>query len=539
MAEAANLTVTTDICASGLDKATDDVPEGLSVINDERGISDPRELVYHNGQYMMFSGRDVILPLSKGDIVYPARETQKILKSIPHYKRGVNMTEFEIDKSGFEHAKKTDNIPIDAQIDYWRYAMERYAYDSEAVWECSEEIFSLTRKLADNLNGLSETYVADRAYLNDFESFGDTAIAAFDRVRQRNSEDLHSGLITWEEYTKTMSGIGSKMYDERLNQSKRWLKQESKYNNLSTEDYIAGLERMKDYTNEYYANGMISYRQYSDNMRDLSNAVADKEKERHKEIYDAWITDAESWKKMRDTYDDWEDYGDSQVEYYRRCIERIDELYKNGHISWQEYRDRTMNYSLDLYNAQLDEADKLLSAQSAYIGKVRTKLQTKESALRQSWEQADRTDDIAETKRLLAIYKNAATDKGKNKYSDLNDKLKKLQREEQLYKLQKTNNEKLASLESNYKIMEANKKYLLSSIQNAGLNINGLINGINRDTNGIQNVMTTLASKIISAINAKSTYSDNRSISISASDSSVIKQFTQKAKYEIARGRYY
>lgn len=523
----------------GLAKGTKNAPEGLAMINDERGISDPRELVYHDGQYMMFSGRDVVLPLSKGDIVYTAEETKSILKNIPRYKKGKYTSGFEADKTAFTHLKKISNVPIASQIDFWKEAMEKYASDSEAVEECSEEIFSLTRKLADNLNSLSESYAADRAYLNDFESFGDTAIEAFDRIRDRNAENLHSGLITWEEYTENMSGIGSKMYNERLVQSKRWLKQESKYNNLSTEDYIAGLERMKAYTAEYYAHGIISYKEYADNMQDLSNAVADKEAEGHKAVYDKWLSSAKNWKKMRDTYDDWEDYGDSQVKYYERCIERIDELYQNGHISWQKYRDETMNYSMDLYNAQLDEVNDLLNAQSAYIGRVKLQFTEKENALKKSWETDDRAEDLSETKRLLAIYKNAVTEKGKNKYSDLQEQLKKLEREEQLYRLQKSNNQKLASLESDYKLMEANKKLLLTSIQNSGIDVCGLIDGINRETSGMQSVMTNLASKIIAAINSKSTYSDNRNISISTSDSSVIRQFTKKAEYKIARGRYY
>lgn len=45
---------------------------GLAVVNDERGVSDPRELIEHNGRLMMFSGRDVVVPLSQGDKVYTA-----------------------------------------------------------------------------------------------------------------------------------------------------------------------------------------------------------------------------------------------------------------------------------------------------------------------------------------------------------------------------------------------------------------------------------------------------------------------------------
>lgn len=537
------VTITVNYQATGslplFAKGTSNAPEGLAMVNDERGISDPRELIYHNGQYMMFSGRDVILPLSEGDVVYTAAQTKKILSDIPHYASGRKNTFFEEDKAEFTHLTKSSNVSLTEQIEWWQAAMEKYARDSEVVKECNEEIFSLTRKLADNINDLSKIYVADRAYLNDFEGWGDTAIEAFDRVRDRNYSDLQSGLITWEEYTETLSDIGSLMYEERISQSERWLKQESKYNKLSTEDYIAGLERMKAYTAEYYEHGIISCKEYSTKIQELSNAITDKENEIHNAVYNKWLSDSQNWKELRDTYDDWEEYGDSEVQFYERCIERIGELYRDGHISWQEYMDETMNYSMDLYNAQMSEVDELLEAQAAYIGRLKTEFADEENALQESWKLEDRTADISETKRLLAIYKNAVTEKGKSKYADLQEELKNLEREEELYRLQKSNNEIIASLEEEYDAMESDKKLTLSSLQSCGINVQALIKNINAETNGIQYVMTSLASQIISAINAKATYSDNRSFSISAADDTTLKQFTKSLEETIARGRYY
>ena len=69
------VTISLRYAVSGIPRlagGTKNAREGLGVINDERGVSDPRELVEHNGRLMMFSGRDVIVPLSKGDKVYTA-----------------------------------------------------------------------------------------------------------------------------------------------------------------------------------------------------------------------------------------------------------------------------------------------------------------------------------------------------------------------------------------------------------------------------------------------------------------------------------
>lgn len=518
---------------------TNNAPGGLAVINDERGISDPRELIYHNGKYMMFSGRDVVVPLSDGDKVYTAEQTKKILKNIPHYARGRNNEMFEEDKLMFESSKKTGHITYSEQLSWWREIMQKYAWDSNVVRECNEEIFSLTRKLAESINNLSEIYVSERAYFNDFESYGDTALEAFERVRERNYNDMQNGTITWEEYCKNLSDIGSAMYNERLACSKRWLEQESKYNNMSAEDYIAGLERMKVYTREYYENGIISYKEYTENIQALSNSIADKTAAMHSAVYNKWVTDAGKWKKLRDTYDDWEEFGDSEVKFYERCIQRVDEMYRAGHISWQKYSDDTMNYEMELYKARMSEAGELLTAQSSYISGLKSKFSNEEKALKEGWSAQDRAEDISEVKKQLAIYKNAVTEKGKDKYAELQKQLKSLEREERIYQLEKSNNAVISKLESEYKIMEDNKKILLSSLQSSGINVQGLVRGINTNVNGVQRVMSELADKIIRAINGKSTYSDNRSFSISAADSSVLNNFAKSVESAIARGRYY
>lgn len=453
---------------------------------------------------------------------------------------------FEIDKSNFKHTLNSSNVSLTSQLEWWKSIMQKYAYDSEAVKECNDEIFKITRRLAENINSLSEIYVEERAHLNDFEKYGDTAIDAFDRVKTRNYADMQSGLITWEEYTAALSDIGALMYQTRLEQSEKWLKNESKYNNLSLEDYIAGLERMKAYTEEYYQHGIISYRDYCDNIEALSNAVLDKEREieereaqRHKEVYQGWISDAENWKKLRDTYGDWEAYDDSPVKFYERCIERIKELYNEGHIGWQEYMNRTMDYSLDLYNAKISEIDKLLETQSEYIQKLKTEASDSETSLKDLWETEDRRAEIADIKRQMRIYKNSVTERGMSKYADLSDELKSLEREEKLYKLQQDNNAVITALEEEYGVLESDKKLLLASIESTGIDIERLIDGINSGMSGIESVMAGIASQIIKAINSKNTYSDNRSFNISAADSSTLKQFTKNVEETIARGRYY
>lgn len=78
---------------------TRNAPEGLAYLNDD-GSADPRELVEHNGQFMMYEGRNVLVPLEAGDRVFTSSETKDILsgRGIPHYATGLNNDVIETEK---------------------------------------------------------------------------------------------------------------------------------------------------------------------------------------------------------------------------------------------------------------------------------------------------------------------------------------------------------------------------------------------------------------------------------------------------------
>lgn len=120
-----SITATTSGFPAGFHFAsgTPNAPEGMAWLNDD-GTADPRELIEHNGQFMMYEGRDVLAPLSKGDRVFTSAQTKDILsgKGIPHFAEGVNneviATNREVIGSGFGGASVSiDGLNININID--------------------------------------------------------------------------------------------------------------------------------------------------------------------------------------------------------------------------------------------------------------------------------------------------------------------------------------------------------------------------------------------------------------------------------------
>lgn len=485
-----------------LAKGTTGAKKGLAVVNDERGKSDPRELIEHNGRFMMFGGRDVIVPLSEGDKVYTADETRAIMKGmgLPHYASGKNNELFEMRKNDISHYKKTNNISPLEELNLWQELMEEFYYDSEAVREIQEEIFASTQKMQKEQKSASEN-----------------ALSTY----KKHSDE-------WIKYQTQVNKIGT---DEQIEAYQRQL---YNYNAMVSEMVTStaySAEEIKGIWEDFY-----------EYKSDVDLKIGKLENEKNYAVYEKWKSDAKNWKNIRDTYDDWTEAGDSPVQFYERSIERIKEMYDNGYVGWQEYSDDTMYAILNLYNAKMDEADALLDKQKEYISNLKAQFTAEEKALSESWTVSDRAENKAEISRKLGIYKNAVTQKGIDTYKSLQEQMKQIKREEEMYRLQKSHSEVLEELEESYNVVEANKKYLLATINKSGINIQGIVKGVNTDMKNMQSTITSLFNQVIRAIKeievSSNSYSDNRNISISGSMADIADALKNRVGLALSYGSY-
>ena len=109
-------------------KGTRNFEGGLAMVNDQKGISDPREMVEVGGKGYIFEGRDVVLPLPKHAKVYTASQTKQMMKNagIPRYASGKNNEAWENEKADWTHYTKINNVTAIEQLDHWDNMMRKF-----------------------------------------------------------------------------------------------------------------------------------------------------------------------------------------------------------------------------------------------------------------------------------------------------------------------------------------------------------------------------------------------------------------------------
>lgn len=520
--------------------------------------------------------------------MYTASQTKAIMSGmgIPHYATGKdNSDAFTSAKDDWTHYTKTHAVTTAQELEKWLEFQEKFKSNDKDIADIEEQIFSLTQKRTQELNNLSKSYIEERAALNDWDDNGDNPIDAFTRIRDRNMAEVEAGRMTWEDYTTEMSSIGSTLYENMTEYSRDWLEHQEKYNGMSATDYIAGIGRIQTYTEQMYAQGIISHKEYVEAKNKLNDEYLDKRKEQIEKEYDI----SKNYISEHTYFNDWDDNGDNPIDAYNRVMDRhreelskgeitqeefdkyqglgsdmyserveqsknwldeqrkyygmtdeeyiaglkriqqyTQEYYDLGLISRKEYNENMTELNHDMFDQAGESFDDMLQQQQDYINKLRDEFSAQEQALQDSWTVEDRKADMSETQAQLDIYANAVTDRGQQKYKELQEQMKQLQRDEELYQLQVKNNATIEKLEAEYDALENSKTDFIKSIATNidSIDVTGIVADITQEVSGGNDKITKTLSEIIDAIKGikieQQNYNNNSKITINTTDSAIL-----------------
>ncbi|MBQ6530616.1 MAG: hypothetical protein IJI39_06825, partial [Clostridia bacterium] len=90
---------------------------------------------------------------------------------------------------------------------------------------------------------------------------------------------------------------------------------------------------------------------------------------------------------------------------------------------------------------------------------------------------------------------------GQQKYKELQEQMKQLQRDEELYNLQVSNNAVIENLEAEYSKLEADKASVLAGIaRNTDIDVSGIVGTLTSDLDGYAGSITSLLQTLINTV---------------------------------------
>lgn len=112
----------------------------------------------------------------------------------------------------------------------------------------------------------------------------------YDRLEKIRDKYYANGTKQWQQYTLEITKGRKKLeeerkaaelaaYEKRLENSYNWIEDEQFYGRINDEEVIAGYERIKAYTKQYYKDGVIDYERYADEIRKIDKEIYSIQKE--------------------------------------------------------------------------------------------------------------------------------------------------------------------------------------------------------------------------------------------------------------------
>jgi len=537
-------------------KGTSDAKAGFGIINDERGISDPTELLIRDGVGYTFKGRNVPIMFKEHDVLLNASQTKGVLKNLPHYASGKNNEAWESAKADREHIRKTSyriipaweelqwldemkrkfasDIEVMKEIEeefvtykkqMWKedrenqqfyldmgwvsqeeyyshlaaYRDENFAPDTEEWKDATLELHKHSQQVLDDANDMSKAWINLRNTFNDWDEIGDSPLNAYMRIDERNLDAFNQGLINAKEYRDLMNDTTEDLIGGRTDYSFNWIDHAQKYEALDADGTIAGLDRVQTYVDEFFCGlGAMTEEQYAVKF-DIDATLADKKMDAWKDKLSEWEDDADWYQKQAEVYG-WGAMGDSETDFYQRKIDEYTDWANDPNLSEndRQYALRQADETkLELYKATEDSYDEMLSDFKDRMDKAEELFNDKMSALEKSWEVEDRAEDKTETLSDIEKYKNAVTIEGREKYQEALDKLKDIEREEEKYRLELEQSALMEQMQAEYDAIEAEKKNILEQTRQANAAIAASIEPLKAE---ITNNIDSLAGRIETAL---------------------------------------
>lgn len=160
-----------------------------------------------------------------------------------------------------------------------------YSFIEENEYKIAQLRKELANEELERARELSAQYIDDRFYGGDWGT--DDPISAFERVKERELANAAAAGKSLEETEETLAQFGLDMFQNSMSYSEQWLDEQLHYGNITVQEYIEGLDRMKARAKEFYAAGIIDYRTYNEQLRSL-----DKERfDNYKSLLEQSVTD--------------------------------------------------------------------------------------------------------------------------------------------------------------------------------------------------------------------------------------------------------
>ena len=270
----------------------------------------------------------------------------------------------------------------DSEYEAWQRVVKwlREKYPNEV-----EKIHEATQKAIDARWENSNNWISDRNTYNDWELFDDSEVDAWERVVKWLKEEYPDELGKIKEAEQNLFEARKDAMEKSISDIDDYINARNTYNDWEAygDTEVKAIQRQTKIIEKAYKDRLLSYEEYVDRLEEQSQRIYSLAQD---EI-DKQLSNIDKYISARNHYNDWDEFGDSEIEAIKRQIQYLDAAYKQKLISYEDYTERVAEYTQKLYSVAKDniveevselikDYEKMKSLESSQLESQKTLLQS-------------------------------------------------------------------------------------------------------------------------------------------------------------------
>lgn len=259
-----------------------------------------------------------------------------------------------------ERNKKGDwELYGDSEYEAWqrvaKWLREEYPNELDKIKEAEEKAFEARYKQ-------STDWIDERNTYNDWDLFGDSETEAWERVVKWLKEEYPDELDRIKEAERKHFESRKEDVEKSISDIDDYINARNHYGDWDDfeDSELEAIQRQTEIIEDEYEQRLISYDEYIKRLEEKTQRIYSLGQDR----VNKYLSDVDSYISARNLYNDWDVFGDSEIEAIKRKFEILDEARALDLISQEEYIEKTKENTQNLYsvakNDVIEEISKII-----------------------------------------------------------------------------------------------------------------------------------------------------------------------------------
>lgn len=248
-------------------------------------------------------------------------------------------------------------------IEELQYAHDNLTKDDKERLDITGKINEAYRDLADNRIKDIEHQIDLAKELNEYADVTDyykqiQKVAHEEATRLRsmgyddNSNEIQDLQKTWWDAQNSIVDEAHSNMEKSIDDIEDYIEARNTYNDWDAygDSEVKAIQRQTKIIDKAYRQRLLSYEEYVDRLEEQTQRIYQLGQDR----VDKHLSDIDKYIDARNFYNDWDDFGDTEINAIEKQLKVLKTAYKQNLISYEEYTEKFAEYTQKMYSVAKD-----------------------------------------------------------------------------------------------------------------------------------------------------------------------------------------